>query len=255
LDSRILNDKPIIQTKQGLNSFKFADLIQTILDFRLSYGVHEVTGYPSSYCIDPYFQRIKSSFNIMRHDNHFFNLFPLKIFWFISQVFFVEAKLSRLFWWCQRLLKIHSNKIKESRRFKNLKKSIKVSIKIIFQRKYWITQFVQKNFLKKNLLPEFLLSGNRLPEAQNSFITVLQSSNRLPQKCDRLPMFLNVETKYFQNNVIDYIIFVIDYEWFLNVEFQTSTWRVITTFNCVINYTIMVIDYHWFWKIAKSHNF
>ena len=31
------------------------------------------------------------------------------------------------------------------------------------QRKYWITQFVQKNFLKKNLLLELLLSGNRLP--------------------------------------------------------------------------------------------
>ena len=28
----------------------------------------------------------------------------------------VEAKLPRLFWWCQRLLKINSNKIKESRK-------------------------------------------------------------------------------------------------------------------------------------------
>jgi len=42
--------------------------------------------------------------------------------------------------------------------------------KIFFKRKDWIAQFVQKNFSKKNLLPEFLLSGNRLPEAQNSFI-------------------------------------------------------------------------------------
>jgi len=53
--------------------------------------------------------------------------------------------------------------------------------------------------------------------------------------------------KYFQNSVIDYTIFVIDYQWFLNVGFQTLTWRV-TTFdkiNCVIDYTIMVIDYQW----------
>ena len=38
--------------------------------------------------------------------------------------------------------------------------------KIFFKRKYWIAQFVQKNFSKKNILSEFLLSGNRLPEAQ-----------------------------------------------------------------------------------------
>ena len=50
-------------------------------------------------------------------------------------------------------------------------------IKKKFQRKDLIAQFVPKNFSKKNLLPEFLLSGNRLPkgrnrlpEAQNSFI-------------------------------------------------------------------------------------
>ena len=32
-----------------------------------------------------------------------------------------------------------------------------------FQRKDLIAQFVPKNFSKKNLLPEFLLSSNRLP--------------------------------------------------------------------------------------------
>jgi len=92
----------------------------------------------------------------------------------------VEAKLPRLFWWCQRFLRRYiQTRLKKSRRFKickNLKKSIKISIKIIFQRKDWITQFVQKNFSKKNLLPEFLLFGNWLPWA-----------------CNRLPMFLNVE--------------------------------------------------------------
>ena len=43
--------------------------------------------------------------------------------------------------------------------------------KIFFKRKDRITQFVQNNFSKKNLLPKFLLFGNRLPEG----------SNRLPE--------------------------------------------------------------------------
>ena len=70
--------------------------------------------------------------------------------------------------------KIFQTRLKKSRRFKwrfkrrlkickNLKKSIKISIKRIFHRIDWIAKFVQKNFSKKNLLPEFLLSGNRLP--------------------------------------------------------------------------------------------
>jgi len=141
---------------------------------------------------------------------------------------------------------------------KNLKKSIKISIKRIFQRKDWIAQFVQKNFSKKNLLPEFLLSGNRLPEgrnrlpeAQNNFIIVLQSSNRLPWTFNWLPMFLNVEfqisrvttcDKTFSNmrnrlhNICNRLP-VFSKCWFSNLNMKShNCW-------CVIDYTIMVIDY------------
>jgi len=90
-----------------------------------------------------------------------------------------------------------------------------------FSKKRLNNTIFQKNFLKKNLLPEFLLSSNRLPEAQNSFITVLQSTNPLPWTCNRLPMFLNVEfqesqlvMKHFQTCVIDYTTFVINYQYF-----------------------------------------
>jgi len=96
-----------------------------------------------------------------------------------------------LFWWCQRL----KSRINSQTSFKNqrvVQSIIKIQVKIqketqdiqelqekhqdkykkiFFKRKDWIAQFAQKNFSKKNLLPKFLLSGNRLPEG----------SNRLPE--------------------------------------------------------------------------
>jgi len=91
-----------------------------------------------------------------------------------------------LFWWCQRL----KSRIKSQTSFKNqrvVQSTIKIQVKtqektqdmqelqekhqdkykkIFSKKKDWIAQFVQKNFSLKNLLPEFLLFGNRLPKAQ-----------------------------------------------------------------------------------------
>ena len=82
-----------------------------------------------------------------------------------------RSKASKIILMMSKIFKkIHSNKIKKIMKIQEKtqdmqepKKNIKINIKRIFQRKDWIAQFVQKNFSKKNLLPEFLLSNNQLP--------------------------------------------------------------------------------------------
>ena len=96
----------------------------------------------------------------------------------------VEAKLSKFILMMPKIFKnIHSNRIKEIKKIQvkiqektqdmqqlQEKHQDKYKKIFFFKRKDWIAQFVHKNFSKKNLLPEFLLSGNRLPEGSNRLL-------------------------------------------------------------------------------------
>ena len=87
-----------------------------------------------------------------------------------------------------------------------IKKTSKGSIEKIFQKnKHSTVLFFKRVFSKFSKLPEFLLSGNRLPVAKfdfKSFQLNLQRSN------------------WFQNGVIDYKILVIDYQCIWTLEFK-----------------------------------
>ena len=94
-------------------------------------------------------------------------------------------------------------------------------IKKTSQGKYWkdfsknkhsTILFFKRVFSKFSKLPEFLLSGNRLPV----------SCNRLPMaKFDFKSFQLNLQrSNWFQNGVIDYKILVIDYQCIWTLEFK-----------------------------------
>ena len=119
-------------------------------------------------------------------------------------------------------------------------------IKKTSQGKYWkdfqktnIAQFVlqEKFFSKFSKLPEFLLSGNRLPF----------SCNRLPvAKFDFKSFQLNLQrSNWFQNVVIDYNDLVIDYQCVWTLKFKCEESHPFTKKLCVIDYTDLVNDYQW----------
>ena len=117
----------------------------------------------------------------------------------------------------------------------------KGSIEKFFSKKKNIAQFCfSKEFFSKfSKLPNILLSGNRLPV----------SYNWLPvAKFDFKSFQLNLQcSNWFQNDVIDYKILVIDYQciWTLKFKINCEESHPFTKMLCVFDYNDLVINYQW----------
>jgi len=131
-----------------------------------------------------------------------------------------------------------------------VKTSYRISIKRFFQKPNNTVLFYKRIFSKFSKLPEWLLSGNRIPVISNRLLVTslvfkmfsngLQRSKMISKQCNRLHYISN----RLQVN--------------LNVGIQIQLWRV-TTFrkiHCIIDYTFVVIDYQWtvLKKKVKSYN-